>query len=411
MWFTYIIMEVKEMSIIVQKFGGSSVADTDKLFSVCDKIIEEYNNENEVVVIVSAQGKTTDNLIKETKEISDNISKRELDVLLTTGEQKTISKLCMCLNEKGYKAVSLTGWQIPIITDNINGNARIKSIDNTRILKELENKNIVVIAGFQGIDEENNITTFGRGGSDTTAVAIAASLRADRCDIYTDVDGIYSSDPRVIKEVKKIDKISYDEMLELASMGAKVLHNRCVEIGKKYDVPIAVKSSMEKNTKGTLVVQDINMEELCIKGIAKDDNIISFIIRELNNCEDRNKIFENFAKNNISTDMIIMPSDNNSLESLSFVSNKENKIKIKSILEEFQKENKEVETNENLSKVSIIGTGLVNNPTVLSTIMNVLYKNNIEIYSLSTSEIKISILVDKDNADITTNLIHHEFLN
>lgn len=345
------------MCIIVQKFGGSSVADTEKLFSVCNKIIEEYDRGNKVIVVVSAQGKTTDNLIKETKEISSDVNRRELDVLLTTGEQKTISKLCMCLNKKGYKAISLTGWQVPIITDNINGNARIKRIDNARILKELENGNIVVIAGFQGIDEENNITTFGRGGSDTTAVAIAASLKAQKCDIYTDVDGIYSSDPRIVENVRKIDEVSYDEMLELASMGAKVLHNRCVEIAEKYNIPIVVKSSSENKKEGTLVGGNIDMEELCIRGITKDDNIISFMISELDdNFETINRILKRISENNISIDMIILPINNNSEKNFSFTSHKDNKLKIESILEEVLKENtkKQINTNENLSKVSIV---------------------------------------------------------
>ena len=236
------------MGLIVQKFGGSSVADLEKLEKVTEKIINEKNLGNDVVVVVSAQGKTTDRLIAEEKEITDTPSKREHDVLVSTGEQITIAKLAMLLQKKGYKSVSLTGWQIPIITNSEFGNSRIRYIHKETILEMLASDNIVIVAGFQGVDENYNITTFGRGGSDTTAVAIAADLKAERCDIYTDVDGIYTADPRVVKNVKKIDNICYEEMLELASLGAKVLHNRCVEIGQKYNVPIYVKSTFEKTS-------------------------------------------------------------------------------------------------------------------------------------------------------------------
>jgi aspartate kinase len=241
------------MGIIVQKFGGSSVADTEKLFAVCNHIKKELDNKNQIVVVVSAQGKTTDNLILQEKEITDCPSKREHDVLVSVGEQITIAKLCMCLGKIGLDAVSYTGWQVPIITDNQYGDAQIKHIHCENIKKDLEKGKIVVVAGFQGIDEENNITTLGRGGSDTTAVALAASLKADRCDIYTDVDGVYSDDPKVTKDAMKFEIISYDDMLQLSNNGAKVLHNKCVIIAKKYNVPIIVKSTFEKEGIGTLV--------------------------------------------------------------------------------------------------------------------------------------------------------------
>lgn len=242
------------MGIIVQKFGGSSVADTEKLYNICNHIIREYNNRNQVVVVVSAQGKMTDMLIADEKEITLKPVEREHDVLVSVGEQITISKLVMCLNEKGYNAISYTGWQLPIITDDVYGNARIKYIETKKIKEQLETGKIVVIAGFQGINEIGDITTLGRGGSDTTAVALAASLKADRCDIYTDVDGVYSADPRIYKDAKKFETITYDEMLKLARSGAKVLHDRCVEIGKKFNVPIFVKSSFEENSVGTRVI-------------------------------------------------------------------------------------------------------------------------------------------------------------
>ena len=243
------------MGIVVQKFGGSSVESTDKLFNVCKHITKEYDNNNKVIVVVSAQGKTTDNLIKEAKEIDKNLlSKRELDVLLSVGEQITIAKLSMCLNKLGYDSMSLTGWQVPIKTSNIYGNANILKINLNRIIQELNRNKIVVIAGFQGINEQtNDITTLGRGGSDTTAVAIAAAIKANKCDIYKDVDGVYNLDPKTNKKTYKYDKISYDKMLELSNNGAKILHNKCIELAKKYNVPIHVKSLYNKQSIGTKI--------------------------------------------------------------------------------------------------------------------------------------------------------------
>lgn len=241
------------MAIVVQKFGGSAVESTQKLFNICKYITEEYDNSNKVVVIVSAQGNTTDNLIREAKEINENIDKRELDVLMSVGEQITIAKLAMCLKTLGYNAISLTGWQIPIKTNNTYGNSDIKKINLDRIVKELNSNKIVIIAGFQGITEENDITTLGRGGSDTTAVAIAAALGASKCDIYKDVDGVYNLDPKTNKEVFKYETISYDEMLSLANNGAKVLHNKSVKIAKKFKIPIHIKSIYDENSSGTYI--------------------------------------------------------------------------------------------------------------------------------------------------------------
>ncbi len=251
-------------------------------------------------------GKTTDKLINEEAEITDNPSKREHDVLVSTGEQITIAKLCMCLEKLGYSAISYTGWQVPIITNGVFGNARIKNIDVNKIENDLAARKIVIVAGFQGIDEDLNITTLGRGGSDTTAVALAASLNAEKCEIYTDVDGVYSCDPRIVKDVSKIDTISYDEMLELASLGAKVLHNRCVEIGKKFSVPIYVKSTFEKESKGTLVTKKDYLEDLSISGIAKEDNISRItLIGKTNKIGRIYKVFTLLANNDINVDIIV----------------------------------------------------------------------------------------------------------
>lgn len=324
------------MGIIVQKFGGSSVSTTENLFKVCHHIIKEYELGNQIVAVVSAQGKTTDNLIKEALEIAEDPDKREMDVLLSTGEQISISKLAICLDKLGYKAKSFTGWQLPIITDSTNENARIKSIHTEKIKKALDDKYIVIVAGFQGIDEDLNITTLGRGGSDTTAVALAASLGADKVEIYTDVDGVFSSDPKVITNVKKLETVSYDDMLELSSSGAKVLHNRCVEIGKKYRVPIVVKSTFQENSTGTMVMdkQEDAINDTFITGIAKI---------------------------------------------------------------------------ENLTKISIIGSGMVSNPKIMADIFEIFHKNNISIYLIITSETKISMLVDANVADLAMNAIHDKF--
>lgn len=358
-------------------------------------------------------GKTTDKLIEEEKEISKVINKREHDVLVTTGEQITISKLCMCLQKLGYDAISYTGWQVPIVTNGVFSNARIKHIDTSRIIKNLQEGKIIVVAGFQGIDEELNITTLGRGGSDTTAVALAASLKAQRCDIYTDVDGIYSADPRVVKNVEKIDTISYDEMLELASLGAKVLHNRCVEIGKKYDIPICVKSTFEYDCKGTLVAKQEAMETLCISGVAKEDNIVRItLIGKHNKIGRLYRVFDLLAKNDINVDIIVQAFGEHLQKDISFTINEKDLESTSKLLNEFADDLdiQEVKSCKGLSKVSIVGIGITNNPGVAATLFELLYENNINMHMISTSEIKISILVNENVADTTLNQIHKRFI-
>ena len=402
------------MGIIVQKFGGTSVADTEKLFKVCKHITKEFDKGNQVVVVVSAQGKTTDKLISEEREITNIPDKREHDVLVATGEQITIAKLAMCLKKLNYNAVSYMGWQVPIITDSVHGNARIKSIDNTKILKDLNNNNIVIIAGFQGIDKNGNITTLGRGGSDTTAVALAAILKADRCDIFTDVDGVFSSDPRKVENTIKIESITYDEMLELASSGAKVLHNRCVEIGKNFNIPIIVKSTFEDNSEGTIVKYRKDLEDLYISGIAKQDDIVRITLNGLeNNIEKVYQLFNLLAKSDISIDMITKSLDCKNLRDLSFSISSENLNKTMNVLNENKKilGIKNINCSENLSKVSLIGVGIANIPTVATKVIEALYENNINMHMISTSEIKISILVDKNKSDIAMNAIHKKFIN
>lgn len=401
------------MSIIVQKFGGSSVANIERLELVADHIIREKEKGNQVVVVVSAQGKTTDKLITEEKEITDEPDKREHDVLVSTGEQITIAKLSMLLIKKGYKSVSLTGWQIPIITNSEYNNGRIRYIHNKTIEDYLNSGNIVVVAGFQGVDENGNITTLGRGGSDTTAVALAASLKAERCDIYTDVDGVFTSDPRIVKNVKQLSNVSYEEMLEMSSMGAKVLHNRCVEIGQKYNVPIYVKSTFEKESVGTLVSKN-NLEDLVISGVTKDDYISRITIVGLENKIGKTyELFKILSNNHINVDVIVQSFGEYITKDIAFTVKMNDLNKTLQVLNENKDKigAKDILHTENLSKVSIIGVGIANKPGVATGMFEALYENNINMHMITTSEIKISVLVNSNVADLAVKAIHEKFID
>ena len=400
------------MGIIVQKFGGSSVATTEKLKKVCSHITKEFRKGNDVAVIVSAQGKTTDRLITEEKEITTSPSNREHDVLVSTGEQITISKLAMMLNDMGYKAISLTGWQIPIVTDDNFGNARIKSINSQKIIDLFHKGYIVIIAGFQGITEKSEITTFGRGGSDTTAVAIAASLNADKCDIYTDVDGVFTTDPRITDKAKKIDEISYEEMLELSSLGAKVLHNRCVEIGKKYNIPIVVKDTALEESQGTIVKNSESLENMEISGIAKDDNISRVTVMGLENKIGKTyKVFKLLSEHNINVDTIVQSFGESINKNLSFTiktAELDEALKILNDNLEYLTA-REIVHFDNLSKVSIVGIGMTNRTGIASKMFEALYEKNINMHLISTSEIKITVLVNQDEAEVAVKAIHDKF--
>ncbi len=406
------------MGLIVQKFGGSSVANVEKLEMVASHIMQEKDAGNKVVVVVSAQGKTTDRLISEEAEIIKNPIKnrdsflREHDVLLSTGEQITISKLAMLLKKKGYPAVSLTGWQVPIVTNSEHANGRIRYIENSKIEEYLATDNIVIVAGFQGIDENGDITTLGRGGSDTTAVALAASLNADKCDIFTDVDGVYTSDPRIVDNVLKLNAVSYDEMLELSSMGAKVLHNRCIEIGKKYHVPIYVKSTFEKESIGTLVSNKASFEDLVISGVTKDDYISRITVIGLENKIGRTyQLFKLLSENLINVDIIVQSFGEHITKDIAFTVKMNDLNKTLEVLEDCKEELKieQVLHCENLSKVSVIGVGIANKPAVASDMFEALYENNINMHMVTTSEIKISVLVNSDEADMAVRAIHSKF--
>ena len=398
------------MALIVQKFGGSSVADADKIFNVARRVTNTYKEGNEVVVVVSAMGDTTDDLIEKANEINPNASKREMDMLLSTGEQITISLLAMAIEKMGFPVVSLTGWQIGMHTDSSYSNARIKTVDTERMQLELDKKRIVIVAGFQGINKNDDITTLGRGGSDTTAVALAAVLHADLCEIYTDVDGVYSADPRIVKNAKKMESISYDEMLELASLGANVLHNRSVEMAKKYNVKLAVRSSFTEN-EGTYVREVKDMEKMMVKGVSRDNDVARIALIGL---EDRPgvafKIFSLLAKNKINVDIILQSIGRNGKKDISFTVSRGNMEKAAEILEAAEMLDFErIEQSTDVSKVSIVGAGMVNNPGVASKMFEALYDANINIHMISTSEIKISVLIDEKDAEKAVIAIHDKF--
>ena len=399
------------MSLIVQKFGGTSVANAERVMNVARRVVDTYKQGNSVVVVVSAQGDTTDELIEKANEINPKASRREMDMLLSTGEQISISLLAMAIQSLGVGAVSLTGWQVGMNTNANYSEARIISVDGERIRKEIDNSNIVVVAGFQGIDKYDDITTLGRGGSDTTAVAIAAVLHADLCEIYTDVDGVYTADPRIVPNARKLDEVSFDEMLELASLGANVLHNRSVEMAKKYNVKMCVRSSLNNNP-GTFVKEEKRVEKMVVRGVARDNDVARIA---LCNIKDEPgmafRIFSLLAKNNINVDIILQSIGREGLKDISFTVTESNLEKASEILlaEKDYLEFEEMNTSTDYAKVSIVGCGMVNNPGVASTMFEALYDSNINIHMISTSEIKVSVLVNRRNADAAVRVIHDKF--
>lgn len=403
------------MDIIVQKYGGTSVADVNKLERVSKNIIREKQNGKGVVVVVSAQGKTTNKLIAGEEEITKHPSKREHDVLVSTGEQITIAKLSMMLNEMGHKAKSYLAWQIPIVTNDNFNNARIKYINGDKLKKDLEEGYILIVAGFQGITENGEITTLGRGGSDTTAVALAATLKA-RCDIYTDVDGVLTADPRAIENARKINNISYDEMLEFASMGAKVLHNRCVEIAKENNTELYVRTIFEDGTpsKGTEISDTKNLETFSINGVTKDDNVSRIIVTDVKNeIGSTYKLFKVLADESVDVDLVTQSMGENALRTIAFTVKRNELERVIDILEN----NKngiykgKILHDENLSKITIIGIGIENKPDVAAKMFEALSERKINIQMINTSEIKISVLVLSDRADEALEAVYDKFFD
>ena len=398
------------MGLIVQKFGGSSVANAERVFNVAHRIIETYEAKNRVVVVVSAQGDTTDDLIEKAREINPEASKREMDMLLACGEQMSISLLAMAIQKLGYPVVSLTGQQAGMQTDNVHGAAKIKKIDTERLLTELDRKNIVIVAGFQGMNQYGDITTLGRGGSDTSAVALAAALGADKCQIFTDVDGVFTTDPRICENAKKLDDISYDEMLELASLGANVLHNRSVELAKKFNVHMEVLSSLTHNP-GTIVKEVKDVEKMLVRGVTRDNDVARVSLIDVE--DEPGKAFQVFsllAKNNVNVDMILQSIGRDNKKDISFTTTKENLDKTVALLENDPAIGAaKVLHRDDLSKVSIVGAGMASNPGVAAMMFEALYDANINIHMIGTSEIKVSVLINAGNAEKAVNAIHDKF--
>ena len=400
------------MSIIVQKYGGTSVADSQKIKNVAKRITQSHKDGNLVVVVVSAMGGSTDQLINLALEISEKPPERELDMLLSTGEQVSIALLAMAVSELGFQAISLTGNQVGIITDGFYSNARIKSINNDRIHSELDQGKVVILAGFQGISIDDEITTLGRGASDTTAVAVAASLNADRCEIYTDVDGIYTSDPRMVESARKLDQITYDEMLEMAGLGAKVLHSRCVELAKKFQVPLSVRSSFHEG-EGTIVTKENKiMEEVVISGVTSDKDQAKISLIGLPDTPGvAAEIFQALADASINIDMIIQNASQDGTANLSFTTAEKDldkTIEIVSGIKEragFNSVNKDC----NIAKVSVIGIGMKSHVGIASKAFRALADAEINIQMISTSEIKISCVIQEDQTENAVQIIHDAF--
>ena len=401
------------MALIVKKFGGSSVANAERVFNVANIITEDYKKGNNVVVVVSAQGDTTDDLIEKAKEINPSgASRREMDMLLSAGEQISIALLAMAIEKLGCPATSLLGWQAGFQTNSTYSMARIKKVDPERINMELAKKNIVIVAGFQGLNKYDDITTLGRGGSDTSAVAIAASMNADLCQIYTDVDGVYSADPRKVPNAVKMDEISYDEMLELASLGAQVLNNRSVEMAKKYNVELEVLSSLERKP-GTIVKETVKMEKTLIRGVAKDNNVATISIVGLQDTPGvAFKIFNKLAQYKINVDIILQSVGRDNTKDITFtVPLDQGNMAIEAINGMKDALNfKSLKMNDSVTKVSIVGAGMESHPGVASKMFEALYDANINIHMISTSEIKISVLIDAKYADKAVSAIHDAFL-
>ena len=397
--------------LIVQKYGGSSVANAERVFNVAKRIMRTRMEGNDVVVVLSAQGKTTDGLIAKAKEINAKPSRREMDMLLSTGEQQSVALMAMAISAIGGRAVSLNEAQVGIETTNTYSNARIRHINTERIENELDEGSIVLVTGFQGVNAIGDTTTLGRGGSDTSAVALAAALNADMCEIYTDVEGVYTADPRVVPDAVKLDEISYDEMLELASLGAKVLHSRSVEVAKKYNVKLVVRSSMSE-AEGTEVKEDVKMERMLVSGVAADKKVSRISIMGIN--DEPGKAFEVFslmAKEKVSVDIILQSTGADGKQNISFTIGEDDlDIALKAL--EKNKERltaREIVHDENTAKLSIVGAGMATNPGVAAMFFEAMYDAGVNIQMISTSEIKITVLIAKDDVDAAMVAVHDKF--
>lgn len=399
--------------LIVKKFGGTSVADKERIFNVAKRCIEDYKKGNEVVVVLSAMGKQTDILLEQARDINPYVSKREIDMLLTTGEQISVALMAMALDTLGIPAISLNAFQVAMHTTSTYSNARLKSIDTERIRHELANKKIVIVTGFQGINKYDDLTTLGRGGSDTTAVAIAAALKADACEIYTDVEGVYTADPRKVKNAKKLAEITYDEMLELASLGAGVLHNRSVEMAKKYGVQLVVRSSLN-TSEGTVVKEEVKMEKMLVSGVACDRNTARIAVVGL---EDKPgiafKLFNHLANHKINVDIILQSIGRDGTKDISFTVAEDEADEATVIIERHREGSlkcQHVDVEKSVAKVSIVGAGMMTNPGVAAKMFEALSDCGVNIKQISTSEIKITVLIDEKYVDTAMNAVHDAFM-
>ena len=397
---------------VVKKFGGSSVADKERIFNVAKRCIEDYKKGNQVVVVLSAMGKTTDGLIAQAADINPNAPKRELDMLLSTGEQVSVALMAMAMASLGVPAISLNAFQVAMHTTATYGNARFKRIDTERIRNELDAGKIVIVTGFQGVNKFDDVTTLGRGGSDTTAVALAAALRADACEIYTDVEGVYTADPRIVPNAKKMKEISYDEMLELATLGAKVLHNRSVELAKKYGVTLVVRSSLN-NAEGTVVKEDAEVERMLVSGVAVDKNAARIAIIGLKDEPGiAFKVFDLLAKHNITVDVILQSIGRDGSKDISFTVSRDNAKEAVEVLTENQKKLtiQKIELDDTVAKVSVVGAGMQTNAGVAAGMFEALYKAGVNIRMIATSEIRITVLIDEADVDKAMRAAHDQFI-
>ena len=397
--------------LIVKKFGGTSVADKERIMNVARRCIKDYQAGNDVVVVLSAMGKQTDVLIDMAKDINPNPSKRELDMLLTTGEQTSVALMAMARSMLGVPAVSLNAFQVAMHTTSVYGNARLKRIDTERIRNELDLKKIVIVTGFHGVNKYDEYTTLGRGGSDTTAVALASALHADKCEIYTDVDGVYTADPRIVKKARKMKEITYDEMLDLATLGAGVLHNRSVEMAKKYNVELVVRSSLNES-EGTVVKEETKVERMLVSGVAADKNVTRISLVGL---KDKPgiafRVFDILAKANINVDMILQSIGRSGSKDISFTIPRDACNDALKALEDNMERlgNPEISHNDKVAKVSIVGAGMMSNPGVASRMFECFYNSNININMISTSEIRVTVLIDEKETEKAMNAVHEAF--
>ncbi len=397
--------------LVVKKFGGTSVANKERIYNVARRLEKAYRNGDDVVVVLLAMGKMTDELIAMAKDINPNPSKREMDMLLTTGEQTSVALMSMALSTLGVPAISLNAFQVSMHTTSNYGNARLKRIDSERIRHELNQKKVVVITGFQGVNKYDDFTTLGRGGSDTTAVALAAALHADSCEIYTDVDGVYTADPRVVKKARKMKEITYDEMLDLASLGAGVLHNRSVEMAKKYNVQLVVRSSLNEE-EGTVVKERVKVERMLVSGVAADKNVTRISIIGV---EDKPgvafRVFDLLAKSNINVDMILQSTGRDGRKDISFTVTEDMADEALSLLEhnmehlDYQK----LDHKTNVAKVSVVGAGMMSNPGVAAKFFECMFNANINVNMISTSEIRVTVLIDENDTEKAMNAAHDAF--